>query len=133
MAHDRHAYGPLVRALREAKGLTLESLSGATGLSLGYLSRVERGERTATWDSTVKIAAALGVDPKYLTGQLPALRPLRLALLPGRPLVEFAESVGLDEYELTRIECGSVSPTPELLDRIAQRLGVPAHVLSPSP
>jgi len=38
--------GSAIRATREALGLTLEQLAAEAGCDAGYLSRVERGERT---------------------------------------------------------------------------------------
>lgn len=131
MTHARHAHGPLVRALREAKGLTLAQLSATTGLSASYLSRIERGERTATWGNTLAIAAAMSVHAACLTGQRPAIRVLRRAVAPDLTAEEFAESVGIDTLELARIELGGTIPDADTLGRIAQRLGVSTTVLQP--
>lgn len=129
MSHTRHAHGPLVRALREAKGLTLAELSRASGVSAGYISRVERGaERTASPVVTKRIADALGVLPEHLTGQVPAYRPLRTALTRDTR-AEFAEYIGMEEGELLDIEVGAVAATVSEIARIAQRLGIPLDAL----
>ena len=129
MPHTRHAHGPLVRALREAKGLTLREVGQAAGVSTGYLSRVERGDaRTASPRVTKRLADALGVLPEHLTGQKPPYRPLRAALT-TESRAEFAEQVGVAEGELADIEAGAITPTVGEVYRIAQRLGLPASAL----
>jgi len=51
----------LVRLWRKHRGLTLEALAQAAGLSKGYLSQIETGKRVGTIDTLKPIAAALGV------------------------------------------------------------------------
>lgn len=130
MTHTRHAYGPLVRALREARRLTLTELGRATGLTAGYLSRIEREQgKVASWGATIRLAEGLGVIPDHLTGQLPPYRALR-QLLGHEDLQMFADSLGLSAAELTDIELGVVEPDPEVLARMAHRLGVAAEALA---
>jgi transcriptional regulator with XRE-family HTH domain len=129
MTHARHAYGPLVRVLREARRMTLIELSGASGLSAGYISRVERGsERTASQAATEDLAAALGVTPEHLTGQVPPWRPLR-KLIVRMTREAFASSVGLTEEELINIENGTETPDDRTAELLAARLGVPLSML----
>lgn len=54
--------GPAIRAIREDSGLTVATLAAAAGISTGYLSRIERGERGTKGvnpDTAAAIAAAL--------------------------------------------------------------------------
>lgn len=54
--------GDKVRELRTRRDMTLRELSDHTGLSVPFLSRLERGERqTTTLPSADRLAAALGV------------------------------------------------------------------------
>lgn len=49
-----------IRNLRKRKGLTLEDLSGITGISVSYLSRIEAKSRRLNSDTLGRISAALG-------------------------------------------------------------------------
>ena len=51
----------LVRLWRKHRGMTLEALAQATGLSRPYLSQIETGKRVGGIDTLTLIALALGV------------------------------------------------------------------------
>ena len=130
MSSTRHAHGPLVRALREARGVSLMELAAAAGMNYGYLSRLERQEgRQASWTMTRKIAAALGIDPAVLTGQIPPYRPLRHAIT-GWSMEEFAEAIGISPEEYDAIESGRARPDAETRARIAHVLCVSTEALA---
>ena len=50
-----------LRAWREHKGLTLQALADAAGVSKPYVSQIEGGKRAGTAATLKKLAAALGV------------------------------------------------------------------------
>ena len=52
--------GNLLRERRTARGWSLHDLAGLTGVSVSYLSLVERGLRQPAPDVKVQIARALG-------------------------------------------------------------------------
>ena len=54
--------GPRVRALREARALSLRDLAARSGVSAPMLSQVERGETSPTLAVAAKIAAGLGLS-----------------------------------------------------------------------
>lgn len=54
------AIGSKIKALRTAKGYTLKRLSKETGLSVGFLSQLERGISNIAIDTLAKIAEILG-------------------------------------------------------------------------
>lgn len=54
-----------VKNLRLEKGLTLKELSEETGLSLSFLSQIERGASSLSITSLKKVADALGVSMIY--------------------------------------------------------------------
>lgn len=93
--------GRRLREVRVWRGLSLRATAELAGLSAGYLSRIERGERPVERRSTLEaLAAALRVAPSELTGATtpatedretgPAVAALRLALADA----EFGEPVG---------------------------------------
>jgi transcriptional regulator with XRE-family HTH domain len=53
--------GREVRSLRKARGLTLSDLAEASGLSIGYLSLLERDKATPSINALQAISRALGV------------------------------------------------------------------------
>jgi transcriptional regulator with XRE-family HTH domain len=61
--------GERVRGFRRARGLTQEALAGALGLSVAYVSLIERGGRNPPFTTVVAIARALGVDPREMLAE----------------------------------------------------------------
>ncbi len=57
--------GVLIRARRRALGLTLQALGTSAGVSVGYLSQVERDNATPTLGTLAQIARSLGVPLDY--------------------------------------------------------------------
>ena len=51
-----------IREIRKSKGLTLEELSQACGLSVSQLSKIENGKAMPTLSSLDRLAKALQVD-----------------------------------------------------------------------
>lgn len=58
--------GRKVRALRKARGLSQEALAHDAGMAMRYLAGIERGEENPTLAILVRIAGALGIEPKEL-------------------------------------------------------------------
>jgi transcriptional regulator with XRE-family HTH domain len=65
-----------MRALRKVRGLTLKTLSQATGISLSYLSMIERNAANPSTDVLTGIANALGVDVSWFFMSRPGRGPL---------------------------------------------------------
>ncbi|HWJ66015.1 MAG TPA: XRE family transcriptional regulator [Nocardioides sp.] len=53
--------GPRIRALREARGLSLSALAAQAGIGKGSLSELETGRRNPTLDTLYAVAGPLGV------------------------------------------------------------------------
>jgi transcriptional regulator with XRE-family HTH domain len=51
-----------IKKLRKKNNLTLEKLADLTGLTKGYLSKVERSEKAPPYSTLNKIAGALGLE-----------------------------------------------------------------------
>lgn len=62
--HDE--LGQRLRKIRKGKGLTLKRLSDECGLSVSFISQIEKGNTSATITSLEKIARALGVSMEDL-------------------------------------------------------------------
>ncbi|GHB44377.1 XRE family transcriptional regulator [Streptomyces viridiviolaceus] len=62
------ALGPRLRALRQARGTTLARLSGATGISVSTLSRLESGQREPTLRHLLPLARAYRLPLDELVG-----------------------------------------------------------------
>jgi transcriptional regulator with XRE-family HTH domain len=57
--------GALIRARRRQLHMTLQALGDAAGLSVGFLSQVERDQATPSLGALAGIARGLGVDVEY--------------------------------------------------------------------
>ncbi|MEO1199231.1 MAG: XRE family transcriptional regulator [Pseudomonadota bacterium] len=57
--------GSEIRELRKARGLTLKDLQDRTGVSLSYLSAIERGTNKPSLDVLEAVAKALSVDVNW--------------------------------------------------------------------
>lgn len=58
--------GNTIRKLRSHRGLTLKGLSETTGLSLSYLSLIERNKRDPSLSSLEKISSVFDLPPSIL-------------------------------------------------------------------
>lgn len=105
--------GHRARTIRRRRGLSVEVAAGLTGISKGYLSMLERGQRRFERRGLLEdLARALGCSVTDLTGQ-PYLPPDRdtadaLACLPDI-------SVALHDASLADAPDGPSRPLPELV------------------
>lgn len=69
-----------IKALREQKKMTLQELADMSGLTKGYLSKIERSKKAPPYSTLNRIATALGVDAAFLLGEnLENLKDTRLS------------------------------------------------------
>ncbi|SHF34328.1 transcriptional regulator, XRE family with cupin sensor [Litoreibacter ascidiaceicola] len=87
--------GLRMRAQRHRLSMTLQQLSVTSGVSVGYLSQVERGNATPTLGTLTQIAQALEVDAGYFVRPPRAVDSLTRGA--GRP--KFAVAGSSIEYE----------------------------------
>ena len=104
--------GRRVRGLRNQRGLTLAELARRTGLSLPFLSRLERGAATMTIANLVRITAALSVPLKDMFEDGP--RPARLAL--SRAGGAGAERLAASGYSYRRLAAGVPDASAEAFE-----------------
>lgn len=60
------AFGQRIRAIRNRRGISQESLALKCGLDRTYISGIERGTRNPSLTNILKIATALDVPPSEL-------------------------------------------------------------------
>lgn len=65
-AADRAPIGPRLRAARHARGLSIDALATATGLTKSFLSKLERDTTNASVASLLRVCDALGLRPGTL-------------------------------------------------------------------
>jgi len=51
--------GRVIRKLRRQRELTQEALAHRAGITVGHLSKIERGQSNPSWSTVCSIAAAL--------------------------------------------------------------------------
>jgi transcriptional regulator with XRE-family HTH domain len=133
LMNDDEGIGTRIRRYRRSRGLSLDQAAGLAGISKPYLSRLERGERSA--DSLAllnRISSALQVPVPDLTGQTyaargraladtrPGVNETRLALLDpsGPPRTESEIEAVVDGLNLLMNSCDLVRQArvvPDLL------------------
>lgn len=69
---DHNAIATRMRVLRRQKGLTLEEVAQRSNLDKSYVSRLERGLKTPSIGTLIRIAAALDVGMGELFGEATA-------------------------------------------------------------
>jgi transcriptional regulator with XRE-family HTH domain len=93
--------GQQIRTTRQAQGLTLETISQRSGISIGALSQVERGKGNPAFFTLIKIAHALDVPLTSLL-QIESRTSPVVAANKRRPLApHFFESEGVESELLT--------------------------------
>ena len=83
--------GIKLKALRNAKKITLKELGEATDLSASYLSQVERGVSSINLDSLERIADALSMPIDHLL-DLPSERPEKCVIRAHEQKIDVAQN-----------------------------------------
>lgn len=99
--------GAKVNALRTGKNYTLKQLSEETGLSIGFLSQLERGISSVAIDSLAKISAFLEVplssffDDENVRDQDPVVHSFNLHPTKSTSeIIQFILSNKVNEYDI---------------------------------
>jgi transcriptional regulator with XRE-family HTH domain len=109
------ALGDRLRSAREARALTLDQLSAATGISKAHLSRLESGARQPSVGILVELAGALGTRVGTLLGEDAG----------GAPLATFSPEA--PRHTADGLEIASTSGFPESHALDVLRVHVPAN------
>jgi len=73
-------FGSNLRRCRLKRGLTQEALATTAGMDARFIRRIERGSMNLRFDTIVRLADALDVEPAALLRKTKVVRPK-----PGRP------------------------------------------------
>lgn len=84
--------GRRVRALRQARAMTLDQLAQRSGVSRAMISTVERGEKSPTLPIVVRLAAGLGTPLTSLLGAAPDAADVVVIRAADRPTWRDPES-----------------------------------------
>ncbi|BAF59252.1 MAG: helix-turn-helix domain-containing protein [Pelotomaculum sp.] len=118
--------GDKIRMLRAEKNMSLQELAQASGISLSYLSEIERGTVYPALTTLKRIAAGLSVPPAALIGHETTLgcklRALREEY--GLTQAQLASMAGVTAGLIGQIEQGKVQPSLKTLEKIAEVMGV---------
>jgi transcriptional regulator with XRE-family HTH domain len=85
---DAERFGPRLRSLREAAGLTQQQLADLVGVKWESVSRWERGTREPSWGNVLALGKALGVPCTAFQveeGAQASEAPAESHRKPGRP------------------------------------------------
>lgn len=117
--------GDKLRIMRENKGMSLTELASQVGLSVSYLSEIERNNVYPATATLRNIAEKLGVSVATLIGKISPLGSRLKAAREEQGLtqVELAKSAGVSPGLIGQIEHGKVQPSLQTLEKIAQVLG----------
>ncbi|KUO50008.1 MAG: hypothetical protein APF76_05960 [Desulfitibacter sp. BRH_c19] len=121
--------GDKIRALRESKGLSLAQLGTLTGLSITYLSELERGETTPSLTALRQIATVFNVPISLFIGNkrkntLVIEKLKRARQNRNISQKELADKADLSPGLIGQLETGKVHPSLKTLEKICDALGV---------
>ena len=98
----RNAIGPRIRELRLERGMTLDDLASAAGISASHLSRLERGQTAPSFTVASRIAKEIGV----LSSDLVTIQREQSGV--DEALITSLQAHGLDP-DMSRHICDAIS------------------------
>jgi transcriptional regulator with XRE-family HTH domain len=96
--------GARVRSLRRERGLTIEQLAAATGLTKGFISQLERDRTAPSLSSIARICDALGVRLSHIFEREPAPALVRRSDRTGSQVALATESHLLSSRDEERFQ-----------------------------
>lgn len=85
--------GEDIRNLRKAKGLTLANFAELTGLSIGFISQIERGQNRPAVTALFKISRALGVSVSWFFSASSGEREAAVVRREDRRSIEYHDGI----------------------------------------
>jgi transcriptional regulator with XRE-family HTH domain len=118
--------GDKIRLMRSEKNLSLQDLANKAGISLSYLSEIERGTVYPALNTLKRIAEGLEVAPSALMGHEGSLGHKLKALREeyGLTQAQLANLAGVTAGLIGQIEQGKVQPSLKTLEKLAEVMGV---------
>lgn len=118
--------GDKIRMMRAEKNLSLQELAQKAGISLSYLSEIERGTVYPALSTLKRIAEGLAVPPATLMGHEGTLGHKLKALREeyGLTQAQLASLAGVTAGLIGQIEQGKVQPSLKTLEKLAEVMGV---------
>jgi transcriptional regulator with XRE-family HTH domain len=110
-----------VRDLRQARGLTQEGLAERAGISISFVSMIERGERSPSYDTLLQLAQGLDlhVSELFRDGEPDAVMGPHI-----EPLLQFLRNARLNRNQvekLTRVARALFSSAPAVNPAVRPR------------
>ncbi|HWJ82260.1 MAG TPA: XRE family transcriptional regulator [Nocardioides sp.] len=115
--------GARIRALREARGLSLSALAAAAGVGKGSLSELETGRRNPTLDTLYAVASPLGVPLSALLDDHDGAVVEDAGVVATRVRVVREEHRTTEVY-LLRLAAGAVRRSPAHVAGVEEQLVV---------
>jgi transcriptional regulator with XRE-family HTH domain len=130
--------GDKIRKIRKNRNMSLKQLAAATGLSISYISEIERCKKQPSLETIQVISDALNVSKEGLLTQQPqSIEPGKKIMLLRQSknisLTELAKNTGISTAYLCQIEKGKVLPSISTLKDIADTLDTSVRELMASP
>lgn len=121
--------GDKIRALREERGISLEEMSQKLGLSLSYLSEVERGKRTPSLQSLYNICRYFSIPVSLLISTPAKMRVIGQKIklnreAKGLTQKQLARMSGLSSGLIAQLEAAKVQPSLKTIESLAGSLEV---------
>src|SRR3989339_1326465 len=66
---DEKQIGRNIKRIRQSKKISLEKLAGLSGLTKGYLSKIEKSDKAPPFSTLIKLANALDTDVSLLMAE----------------------------------------------------------------
>ena len=132
------AFGPTIRLLRQAKGISLREMARQLGVSPAFLSQIEAGrQHKIPRARIVQVAEMLGVSEGYLLGTAKQVHPDLMTFLSETPeAAEFMVTamrtgmMGADFNNLREIVADKKTKTPFDLVAVGAGLRVYNHAVA---
>lgn len=118
--------GDKIRLMRAEKNMSLQELAQKSGISLSYLSEIERGTVYPALSTLKRVAEGLEVPATTLMGHEGTLGHKLKALREeyGLTQAQLASLAGVTAGLIGQIEQGKVQPSLKTLEKLAEVMGV---------